>query len=92
MVTAMVDYCLQGACNGGKREGFYVLITVFNNVSLFSDLRIRRHERDVRTHEARCCINMLDLKPPKMSRFGVFMYFIFRDVLKPTLYRPQSCT
>lgn len=94
MVTAMVDYCLQGksVCNGGKREGFYVLITVFNNAILFSDLQICRHERDVRTHKAHYCINMPDLKTPKISCFGVFMYFIFRDVLKPALYGPQSCT
>lgn len=69
-----------------------MLITVFNNVILFSDLRIRRHERDVRTHDERYCINMLDPKIQKMSCFGVIMYFIFRGVLKPALYGPQSCT
>lgn len=90
MVTAMVDYCLQGVCNGGKREGFYVLITVFNNAILFSDLRIRRHERDVREHEAPYFINVLDLKTPKMSCFGVFMYFIFRAVLKPYMGRSPA--
>lgn len=47
---------------------------------------------EIRTHDARYCINMLDLKTPKMSGVGVFMYFILRDVLKPALYGPQSCT
>lgn len=69
-----------------------MLITVFNNAILFSDLHICRHERDVRTHDARYFINMLDLKTPKISCFGGFMYFIFRGVLKPALYGPQSCT
>lgn len=29
---------------------------------------------EIRTHDARYCINMLDLKTPKMSGFGGFMY------------------